>query len=62
MFPIMGLTLGWPATRPIQRPRLPQNAILHWERYSREGEDEALLAYDRVAPREVLRERGFELK
>lgn len=48
MFPITGLTLGWPATKPAQRPRLPQRAILHWESYSREAEDVALHEYDQT--------------
>jgi FMN reductase (NADPH) len=48
MFPIMGLTLGWPAAHPIQRPRLPQQAVLHWEGYSSQRQDEALLAYDKA--------------
>ncbi len=47
MFPISGMTLGFPARQPRQRPRLPLQAVLHWERYSREHEDEALLAYDK---------------
>ena len=48
MFPITGLTLGWPATTATPRPRLPQRAILHWESYSRAAEDEALQEYDQT--------------
>lgn len=48
MFPITGMTLGWPADTPIIRPRLPQSAILHWEGYSRDHEDAALQAYDQA--------------
>ena len=29
MFPITGLTLGWPDTPANPRPRLPQAAVLH---------------------------------
>ena len=47
-FPIFGLTLGWPATQGIPRPRLPQRALLHWETYSREHEDDALAEYDQT--------------
>ena len=48
MFPIAGMTMGFPAREPKQRPRLPLQAVLHWERYSREHEDEALHAYDKM--------------
>lgn len=48
MFPITGLTVGWPAVAPTLRPRLPQAAILHWEAYTRNHEDAALHAYDRT--------------
>jgi FMN reductase (NADPH) len=47
VFPISGMTLGWPATEPFIRPRLALDTILHWERYDAEGETEALAAYDR---------------
>ncbi len=45
-FPISGMTLGWPATPPTVRPRLPLNAVLHWENYDVAGEEEQLAAYD----------------
>ncbi|MFN8439460.1 MAG: NADPH-dependent oxidoreductase [Caldilineaceae bacterium] len=48
VFPITGLTVGWPAVAPATRPRLPQRAILHWEGYSREHEDSALHEYDQT--------------
>jgi nitroreductase len=47
-FPLSGMTLGWPAVEPFIRPRLPLQAVLHWERYGTEQEDEALVAYDRT--------------
>lgn len=46
VFPISGMTLGWPAKAPFLRPRLPLNAVLHWERYDTAGEEAALEAYD----------------
>jgi FMN reductase (NADPH) len=46
MFPIAGMTLGFPAREMRLRPRLPLAAVLHWERYSNAHEDESLLAYD----------------
>lgn len=48
VFPIAGMTLGWPAVEPMVRPRLPLNAVLHWERYDRTREDEMLAEYDRA--------------
>lgn len=48
VFPISGMTLGWPAAEPFLRPRLPREAVLHWERYDTAGEEEALRAYDRA--------------
>lgn len=46
-FPIVGMTLGWPAASPEKKPRLATSAILHWEAYDEEDET-ALLEYDRV--------------
>jgi len=33
VFPIAGMTLGWPEKTPRIRPRLPQGAVLHWDVY-----------------------------
>ncbi|UCG24210.1 MAG: NADPH-dependent oxidoreductase [Chloroflexota bacterium] len=46
VFPISGMTLGWPDVEPRIRPRLPLNAVLHWESYSKHGEEEAIRQYD----------------
>ena len=48
VFPIAGMTLGWPAAEPFIRPRLPLRAILHWEGYDTSAEAEALREYDRA--------------
>lgn len=48
VFPISGMTLGWPAIEPRQRPRLPTSAVLHWESYDTSGEENALRQYDRA--------------
>lgn len=48
VFPISGMTLGWPAAEPFIRPRLPQRAILHWEAYDVSAEPEALAEYDQA--------------
>jgi len=48
VFPVAGMTVGWPKRSPRLKPRLPLHAVLHWEKYDRSSEDEALRAYDRV--------------
>jgi FMN reductase (NADPH) len=48
VFPISGMTLGWPAAEPFIRPRLPLKAILHWEKYDTMEEDQALAEYDQT--------------
>ncbi len=47
VFPITGMTVGVPLHQPLIRPRLPQEAILHWESYNLD-QDEALLTYDQT--------------
>jgi FMN reductase (NADPH) len=46
-FPIVGMTLGWPAREPRIRPRLPIEAILHWEKYNQD-QDKVLNEYDQA--------------
>jgi FMN reductase (NADPH) len=48
VFPISGMTLGWPGVEPPIRPRLPLDAVLHWDHYDLAGEQEALEGYDRT--------------
>jgi FMN reductase (NADPH) len=36
VFPVAGMTLGWPIDPPTIRPRLPIGAVLHWESYQQE--------------------------
>jgi FMN reductase (NADPH) len=48
VFPISGMTLGWPAVEPSIRPRLPLGAVLHWEAYDPVDESDALEEYDRA--------------
>lgn len=47
VFPVTGMTVGWPAKTPALRPRLATGAVLHWERYNRD-QAEALRDYDRA--------------
>ncbi len=46
VFPLVGMALGWPEKPPRWRPRLPIEAVLHWEQYNADDEA-ALRAYDR---------------
>lgn len=46
VFPITGMTLGWPVKPPRSRPRLPTSAVLHWEEYDTSHEEQALRDYD----------------
>ena len=47
VFPITGMTVGWPSKPHHLRPRLPLQAVLHRERYTPIDES-ALCAYDRA--------------
>jgi len=48
VFPITGMTVGWPAVTPLIRPRLPLQGVLHWGHYDRSAEDGVLAAYDQA--------------
>ena len=48
VFPVVGMTVGWPAAPPPVRPRLAVSAILHWEAYDPAPRDAALHEYDRT--------------
>ncbi len=47
VFPVVGMTVGWPARPPRKRPRLPLSAVLHHETYQ-PVQDADLLAYDQA--------------
>lgn len=36
VFPVFGMTLGWPVDPPLQRPRLPLEAVLHTDSYQQD--------------------------
>jgi len=38
VFPIVGMTLGWPLHPPRVRPRLPKGSVLHWEQYNQDDQ------------------------
>ncbi len=44
-FVLFGLCMGWPDEQPPQKPRLPEKAIIHYERYGDTGD--VLESYDR---------------
>lgn len=50
VFPVAGLTLGWPEAREPVSPRLPQGVVVHRERYDDSGLEAALPAYDALRP------------
>jgi nitroreductase/FMN reductase [NAD(P)H] len=50
VFPVAGLTLGWPASRNATSPRLPPSVVVHRERYDDSGLAAALPAYDALRP------------
>ncbi len=47
VFPVVGMTVGWPVKPPRIRPRLPLEAILHIDRYNSEKEAMLLAMYDK---------------
>jgi len=48
VFPITGMTIGWPDGESQIRPRLPLNAIMHREKYDSTIYEKALLDYDQA--------------
>lgn len=48
VFPISGMTLGWPNAEPPRRPRLPLPAVLYWERYDDSSLEPLLHEYDQA--------------
>ncbi len=51
VFPIAGLTLGWPSDPGRLSLRLPARAVVHRDRYDDSGFEEAIEAYDAEAHR-----------
>jgi FMN reductase (NADPH) len=47
VYPMFGMTLGWPGEAPLVRPRLPLGAVLHRETYQ-EDDLEYLKEYDQA--------------
>jgi FMN reductase (NADPH) len=47
-FVVFGMCLGTPLDYPPQKPRLPEEAIIHFERYDDSTVDHALASYDEL--------------
>jgi FMN reductase (NADPH) len=47
-FVVFGMCLGWPLERPVLRPRLPEDAAVHFEQYELSKTDMVLNEYDRL--------------
>ncbi len=50
VYPVAGLTLGWPEARNAPSPRLPPAVVVHRERYDESGLAAALPTYDALRP------------
>jgi len=46
VFPVAGLTVGWPAWEGRMNPRLPADVVIHREKYDDSGLDDQVAAYD----------------
>jgi nitroreductase/FMN reductase [NAD(P)H] len=55
VYPVAGLSLGWPAARNEVTRRLPPSVVIHREAYSSTAEAEAIAAYDALRPRQKPR-------
>jgi nitroreductase/FMN reductase [NAD(P)H] len=55
VYPVAGLTLGWPAARNETTPRLPPAAVVHRERYDDSALPTVIEAYDALRPRQKPR-------
>lgn len=55
VYPVAGLTLGWPAARNETTPRLPPAAVIHRERYDDSALPAALDAYDALRAKQKPR-------
>jgi len=61
VFPVAGLTLGWPEARRHTSMRLPQSIVVHQERYDDSNLPTELTAYDdRRREREPLHPNGLK--
>jgi len=54
VFPLVGICLGWPDTKPMIKPRLQPEAVIHAEEYSDVNLFEKLKLYDEIVKRTGL--------
>ena len=52
VYPVAGLTLGWPVARNEPTPRLPASVVVHRETYGEDALDAALDGYDALRPKQ----------
>lgn len=57
VYPVFGMSIGYPAQDPGQRPRLPLEAILHHESYNADA-TEAIREYDSISREYYLQRTG----
>ena len=48
VFPLVGLCLGYPDHDPMVKPRLPEKAVIHNEKYNDAQFDESIREYDKI--------------
>jgi len=56
-FAVFGMCLGWPAERPLQKPRMPDGSVIHFECYDTAKTDRVLAEYDQIL-NEYYKQRG----
>ncbi|AZK45022.1 oxygen-insensitive NADPH nitroreductase [Paenibacillus lentus] len=56
VYPLFGMCMGYPDQQPDLRPRLPQEAVLHWNGYDASASDKQVERYDEIMSA-YLRER-----
>lgn len=61
VYPVFGMCLGYPDQDPGLRPRLPQQAVLHWEEYDGVASERRVAEYDEIMS-EYLRKRTGGVK
>lgn len=55
-YPLFGMCVGYPDQQPVLRPRLPQEAVLHWNGYDASRSEKHVHRYDEIMT-DYLRER-----
>lgn len=48
VFVVFGLCIGWPAESPPLKPRMPEELIIHYERYNQDNVDKHIHEYDQA--------------